>query len=157
MAFELFSTDPNSTFPFISIGTPFDTPHGVSNAGSVTDLKATVAAEDDEDLEAGPQLYVTEGTPGCFSRADSDEELETLHRIVGSDENLGRMENNENRLLRGQCRGQDDLEDEENIEKGQKEAAEGGPKEKNSLEAGEVRTPLPEVNMTSSDGAGMMN
>ena len=57
----------------------------------------------------------------------------------------------------------EDDEDSSSIEKGQKEAAEGGPSEKNSVSGArndienddnDIRTPPIEENMSSSDNAG---
>lgn len=59
-------------------GTPFDTPHGISSAASVQDL----AKEDPGSSgivtpdTCPPQLYAAEGTPACFSRSDSVENLD---------------------------------------------------------------------------------
>ena len=64
-----------SVTSYFTEGTPFDTPRGISNAGSLTDLKGQV----EDDLEANePQLYATEGTPGCYSRGDSESEDDRL-------------------------------------------------------------------------------
>ena len=62
---------------YFAEGTPFDTPHGISNAASVTDLNKTEDTSN-SGLETPDetQLYAMEGTPGCFSRTDSVENLE---------------------------------------------------------------------------------
>ena len=60
------------------LGTPFDTPCGISNAGSVTDLKKPENHTPNSGVETPDetQLYALEGTPGCFSRTDSVENLD---------------------------------------------------------------------------------
>ncbi len=92
-------------------GTPLDTPRtGISNANSMSDLQVVTAKEPPAstgiETPDCPQLYATEGTPGCFSRSDSVENLENPE--------------------------EDDDEDDESIEKGQKEVLEG-PSEKTLL------------------------
>ena len=62
----------------LCLGTPFDTPCGISNAGSVTDLKKPENHTPNSGVETPDetQLYALEGTPGCFSRTDSVENLD---------------------------------------------------------------------------------
>ena len=91
---------------YFNEGTPFDTPHGISNAGSVTELN-----KETQNTEDGPLLYATEGTPGCFSRTDSNPEVNDL---IGDEEEV--------------------------IEKGQKEVLEG-PSEKIEEKLVEKKTP----------------
>lgn len=95
---------------YFNEGTPFDTPHGISNAASVQDLvkeqgSSGIVTPD----TCPPQLYATEGTPACFSRSDSVENLEE----------------------------EEEVEEEECIEKGQKEAIEGPPEK---LKASSIMT-----------------
>ena len=83
-------------------GTPFDTPL-ISNAHSVSDLRPVEEPElpEVEPVKSGletpasevddrPQVYATEGTPGCFSRADSpspeEEEKGQLEAAEGPSE-----------------------------------------------------------------------
>ena len=63
---------------YLFLGTPFDTPCGISNAGSVTDLKKPENHTPNSGVETPDetQLYALEGTPGCFSRTDSVENLD---------------------------------------------------------------------------------
>ena len=84
---------------FFTEGTPADTPR-ISKTNSVQDLT-------EKDLNDQPQLYASEGTPGCFSRVDS------LENLV--DESQSNQE-------------------ESIIEKGQLETAENGPSEKDEKE-----------------------
>lgn len=61
---------------YFTEGTPFDTPHGISNTCSVTDLNKTgnSSASGLETPEDMPQQYT-----GCFSRTDSIEDLVDHH------------------------------------------------------------------------------
>ena len=63
---------------YLFLGTPFDTPCGISNAGSLTDLKKPENHTPNSGVETPDetQLYALEGTPGCFSRTDSVENLD---------------------------------------------------------------------------------
>ena len=62
---------------FQTEGTPFETPHGISNAASVNDLnKSEQTSSSGLESPDETQLYAMEGTPGCFSRTDSVENLE---------------------------------------------------------------------------------
>ena len=76
---------------YFTEGTPFDTPHGISNACSATDLNKTEQSSSGSGLETPEdiQLYAMEGTPGCFSRTDSVEDL------VDQDEEKGTKEADE--------------------------------------------------------------
>ena len=92
---------------FFTEGTPADTPNVISKTNSVSDLTDNGILKDDcEIIPDQPQLYASEGTPGCFSRVDSIENL--------VDDN----EENENEI------------EEITVEKGQLETAENGPTEK---------------------------
>ena len=92
---------------FFTEGTPADTPNVISKTNSVSDLTDNGLLKDDcEIIPDQPQLYASEGTPGCFSRVDSIENL--------VDDN----EENENEI------------EEITVEKGQLETAENGPSEK---------------------------
>ena len=61
--------EPEAVKSYFTEGTPLDTPRdGISGAGSVVDLKEEPLPSAGVETPDGPQLYATEGTPGCFSR-----------------------------------------------------------------------------------------
>ena len=66
--------DEEAVKSFFTEGTPADTPR-ISKTNSVNDLVNNPEEELKDDQADQPQLYASEGTPGCFSRVDSAENI----------------------------------------------------------------------------------